>query len=93
MPQKVIRTIVPALSAGLYVYFVPPSAWYTVAGFICLAALCIYIIVGAWTRRRFAVLAAIGAALFLAMNAVIGFEILNTILLASFIIGTAIVIK
>ena len=74
--------------AGFILYYIRPSAgWYVVPVFILLVSGAVFSFIYYYIDSKVAGIAAITVASFFTMNYFAGFEVLNTILLLSFIMG------
>jgi hypothetical protein len=69
------------------IFLLPPTSLMIVGLLILLVTIEVYILCVIFFPIKRSLLIAAGVAVFLVMNVFIGFEILNTILLVSFIIG------
>lgn len=78
---------------GYSFYFIPPMNIVVVIGIILLATLITYLISSYFVAKKFQYIAAFSLFLFLFINYLVGFDILNTVLLVSFIIGLALIVK
>ncbi len=88
--EQVNRYILPVvlfLVAMAMLFFLPPSNVYSIGGLIAVITLLVWRSLLLGTSSRDSALAAIFAGLFLTTCALVGFNMLNTMLLVSFIIG------
>ncbi len=90
--QTFYGTILFVALAGI-ILFVPPTHSIIVAMAITILSILTYILALFLFEKRFALLSAMFTASFLAMNYIAGFNLINIILLVSFIIGVAILIR
>ncbi|MBP7967346.1 hypothetical protein KAZ66_03665 [Candidatus Woesebacteria bacterium] len=77
----------------LYVWFIPPFNMLVIIPFIFLLTSAIYIGAGFFLKKKYQVLCAVFVASFLLLNGLIGFDLINTILLLSFIIAVSFLFK
>jgi hypothetical protein len=73
--------------------FIPPTRAEIVILFIILSAFLAYAISTYFVPKRFQLLIGFYILLFLGLNYLVGFEIVNTVLLTSFIMGVAFLLK
>lgn len=77
-----------------YIFFLNPSVWYVVAGLIVLISALIFCGSVLITKRRsLSFLIALYICILLGLSYLLGFNLLNTILLTCFIIGIAVLLK
>ena len=91
-----LRTISLFLLIGAviaYVWFVPPLSLFTILPFIVLISSTVFLIAGIVTTHKLQILITVFCGVFLLMNAIIGFDLINTILLVSFIIAIGFLLK
>lgn len=92
-PKLVFALILVGL-LGLFVRFTSPKENIAaVVGFILLATLLAYTASSFFLSKKYSILSAVFTFLFFVISYVVGFQLLNTMLLLSFIIGIAILIK
>jgi hypothetical protein len=78
-------TLLPLIAACIFL--LPPASLVIIAVLILLVTAAIFTLCSIFLQLRRSLLIAAGVAIFLVINVFIGFEIINTILLVSFIIG------
>lgn len=89
-----IPLILGLIAVGLYTYFIPPDSYVYIGILIFLLAVLGMKAVAVFSGDRTAqYLSAVFIVIFLSLQSTIGFNVLNTILLASFIIGIGIFTK
>lgn len=77
-----------------YILLMNPFAWYVIGGLIILLtvlSICLTMLVT--KRRKWSFLAGLYICILLVLSYVLGFNLLNTILLTCFIIGLAVLLK
>lgn len=89
-------TFVVVLTAATiaYILMLNPYTWYVIGGFIILLTIlsfCLTMLV--FKRRKWSFLAGLYICILLVLSYVLGFNLLNTILLTCFIIGLAVLLK
>lgn len=91
--QAIVAPIV--LSAGIIfmLFFTEPASLYIVVVFILLATLLTFTLSNRLRRRKYQYLITLFVFSLLTMNYLAGFQVLNTILLISIIIGLAVLVK
>lgn len=77
----------------LYFYYVSPANVMRITGGIMLITITIYILLYQTSLHIYRYIVSSGIGSFLLLNYLIGFDLLNTILLACFIIGVIILIR
>lgn len=83
-----------ALAGCLYLlFFVEPTSLYIVVLFIMLATVLSYLLSSQFLTKLYQILIPVFVLIFLTMNYVAGFQIINTIFLVSIIIGVYILIN
>ena len=88
-----ITTLLLAASAGVLLY-IPPMNIFIVAGYIVLLSVCVWVISQLFAKNKAThILAPLFVALFLLSNFIAGFNLLNTLLLLSFIIGVRLLFR
>lgn len=86
--------VVLAITTIAYILLVNPFTWYVIGGLITLFAAFIFCLTLLVTKRRkWAFLTSLYICILLALSYVLGFNLLNTILLTCFIIGLAVLLK
>lgn len=87
VPIAIILTIL------LYIFkYIPPTNSFIVLGVIVLITLGVSVISFHIPHKKYRYLIPVGICAFLLMNYLVGFQIINTILLISFIIGLAVLL-
>lgn len=90
---KPYMLLVLLLILAAMVWFVPPQHISIVAVFIGIATFFIFLLSGFTRSRRIRFIAPLFTFLFLSLNYFVGFELMNTILLISFIIAVSLLFK
>ncbi len=91
---KIPTTMVFVGSAAAVLFYIPPSSIFIVVGYIVLLGICAYMIASLLTKNKLSqILAVFGISAFLVSNLIAGFNLLNTLLLLSFIIGVRLLFR
>lgn len=88
--QALVSGIVLAVAAVYLLFFVEPSSIYIIVVFILTAAILAFIVSTQVVAKRYQYLITLFVLSFLTINYIAGFQIMNTILLISVIIGIGI---
>lgn len=92
-PEPIIATVLAAAVAGM-LFLVKPSSLIIVFGFIALIGIFIYTVMLLLTKNKVdRILVPIAVVLFFTSNVIGGFNLINTILLLSFIIGVKLLFR
>ena len=75
------------------VFFVPPTHFVIVFAMIVISTYIVYLGASYFVIKKFQYIAALSIFLFLLINYLVGFDLINTILLLSFIIGMTVIVK
>jgi hypothetical protein len=85
--RRVLLAVFMLVLALIILLFIPPENVLIITMFLGIVGGLGYFFFSLYLRREFAILGGIGVVLFLLTTMIVGFQILNTILLISFIIG------
>jgi hypothetical protein len=90
---KLALAILFALTSLILFFLIPPQSIFLVFGFIISLSLAAYILAGLFFHTLYQNLILLFCVSFLTMTYLIGFQLLNTILLICFIIGLGLLFK
>lgn len=92
-----LKPIVTLLLLGAtfgILFYIPPSNIFIILGYVILIAACAFIVSAHFTKNKSThILASLFIAAFLLSNLIAGFNLLNTLLLLSFIIGVRLLFR
>ncbi len=92
-PEPIVATILAAAVAGV-LFLVKPSSLIIIFAFVVLIGIFTYTVMLLLTKNKVdRILVPVAVVLFLASNIVGGFNLINTVLLLSFIIGVKLLFK
>ncbi|MDQ5953158.1 MAG: hypothetical protein QG551_386 [Patescibacteria group bacterium] len=88
-----LTTVVLILTIA-YIFLLNPLNWYIVSGLITLLSLSLFLVSLSITKnKKWSFCAALYICILLALSYLLGFNLLNTILLTCFIIGIVVLLK
>ncbi|NCO88896.1 hypothetical protein AUK04_01190 [Candidatus Roizmanbacteria bacterium CG2_30_33_16] len=91
--KKLFVTVVAAGFFAVFIWVTPPDIWWKILIVIALLLLIVYLISSLFLPRKFVRLLTVFLLIFFTLNATIGFNLINALLLASLLITLATVIK
>ena len=89
----IIATAVLGVILTIYIVYIVPSTVAVIGGFVVLSTLFVYMTASLFAPKKESILMALFTFLFLISSYVAGFSLINTIILASFIIGIRLLIR
>lgn len=90
---QALTIITLILLIGGYLVYIPPTSLFIVVPLILLICIVLFLITGLFAKKKFQILVTLFCGVFLLMNTLIGFDLINTILLLSFIIAIGFLLK
>lgn len=91
--NKLFLPVIIAVLCAATIYLTPPDVWWKILIVLLLVLLIVYILTSVFLSRKFVRLITAFSLIFLILNITIGFNLINTLLLASLLITLATVIK